>query len=772
MNDTSSPYNLLVLSAALLAFGLACYAAGRSSQPGGRVFMLLMLAIAEWSFCYVFGDLTPDPLTQRFWLGAAYVGIAFTGPLWLLFALFNTGYRERLPRWATLALGLLGTTSLTLVLANGALMLQRAGGLTVAHAVPTIHGPLFWVHTTIAYSTILAGMALYARAFKRARRPYRDQARLMFLAALLPLVINAAYLAAPGTWGSTDPTPVALALSGLVFSYTIGRHRLLTLSPIARQVVIDSMGDGLIVVDTSGTVIEHNPAAVALAGLASSSIGRHIGAATTDQALGQVLLDMLAVDSSAPHEREIASHAAQPRRLHLSLTPLIDSQRQRIGTLFVLRDITRRVQVEEALTRRVSDLTLLHTVASAVGSTLEPYDLLRAIVTTTREALGVTSATVALRDDPHDSMTIVAESTTRAGPSVIGHQIQLLGTHGAALLRRDAPLVSEDAQHDERLAFFHNLLVRRGTHTLLVAPLRTKETLIGVLNLESATPRGFSPEDVALVQMIAGYVAAALANARLFDASQEASRLKSSILDTVSHEFRTPITSIVGFAELFQERVLGPVNDEQQEALDAIQRGARRLLKLVDDLLDLARIELGTLDLELHPVEVLLCVQEAVNLVGPQFRQKNLDLRVDIDADLAPIYADPMWLRRILINLLTNAVRFTDKGQVTVRAYEIGPASPNDQPANDLDGVSRRVVLEVEDTGVGVATVDQHRIFEAFRRAPNAPASIAGGSGLGLAISRRVIEQMHGQLTLHSQPNSGSTFMIVLPLAELAREHP
>jgi two-component system sensor histidine kinase EvgS len=291
-----------------------------------------------------------------------------------------------------------------------------------------------------------------------------------------------------------------------------------------------------------------------------------------------------------------------------------------------------------------------------------------------------------------------------------------------------------------------------------------------VLNLESATPRGFSPEDVVLVQMIAGYVAAALANARLFDAAQEASRLKSSILDTVSHEFRTPITSIVGFTELFQERVLGPVNDEQQEALDAIQRGARRLLKLVDDLLDLARIESGALDLELHPVEVTLCVQEAVNLVAPQFRQKNLDLRVDIDDNLAPIYADPMWLRRILINLLTNAVRFTDKGQVTVRAYETGPASDEDQ-ANDLDGVRRRVVLEVEDTGVGVATADQHRIFEAFRRAPNAPASIAGGSGLGLAISRRVIEQMQGQLTLRSQPNSGSTFMIVLPLAELAREH-
>lgn len=770
MNDTSLPYNLLVLFAALLAFGLACFAAGRSSQPGSRVFMLLMLAVAQWSFCYVFGALTPDPVARRFWVGSAYIGIAFTGPLWLLFALLNTEYRERLPRWVPLGLGLLGTASLILVLANGALMLQRAGGLTVAYTVHTVHGPLFWLHAAIAYSTILAGMALYARAFQRSRAPYRDQARLMFLAALLPLIVNATYLAAPGIWNATDPTPVTLALSGLVFSYTIGRHRLLALSPIARQVVIDSMGDGLIVVDTSGTVVEHNPAAVELAALGCSCVGRHIGVATTDQALGQALLDMLAADASAPHEREIASLAAQPRRLHLNLTPLIDSRRRPIGTLFVIRDITGRAQVEEALTRRVSDLTLLHTVASAVGSTLEINELLRAIVTTTREALGVTSATVALRDEPHNTMTIVAESTTWAGSSVIGQQIQLLGDHGAALLRRDGPLVSDDAQHDERLAFFRNLLARRGTRTLLVAPLRAKETLIGVLNLESATPRGFSPEDVVLVQMIAGYVAAALANARLFDAAQEASRLKSSILDTVSHEFRTPITSIVGFAELFQERVLGPVNDEQQEALDAIQRGARRLLKLVDDLLDLARIESGTLDLELHPVEVLLCVQEAVNLVAPQFRQKNLDLRIDIDDNLAPIYADPMWLRRILINLLTNAVRFTDKGQVTVRAYETGPA-PDEDHANDLDGVPRRVALEVEDTGVGVATADQHWIFEAFRRAPNAPASIAGGSGLGLAISRRVIEQMQGQLTLRSQPNSGSTFMIVLPLAELAREH-
>jgi signal transduction histidine kinase len=282
--------------------------------------------------------------------------------------------------------------------------------------------------------------------------------------------------------------------------------------------------------------------------------------------------------------------------------------------------------------------------------------------------------------------------------------------------------------------------------------------------------------------MIAGYVAAAIANAQLFDASQQAVRAKSAVLDTVSHEFRTPITAILGFTELYQERVLGPVTEEQHEALEAVQRNAHRLLKLVDDLLDLARLESGKLDMSLYPVEIELCVREAVGLLSTQLRQKQLGLRLEIAENLPFAWGDSMWLRRVLLNLLTNAIRFTSAGEITVRAYADQGLQAEDQKAATNgagDGLSAfgpapLVVIEIEDTGMGIPELEQQRIFEPFRRAEDAPHTIpaGSGSGLGLAISKRAIDQMDGQLSVRSLPGQGSTFTITLRAAELALEHP
>jgi len=247
----------------------------------------------------------------------------------------------------------------------------------------------------------------------------------------------------------------------------------------------------------------------------------------------------------------------------------------------------------------------------------------------------------------------------------------------------------------------------------------------------------------------------------------QAERAKSAILDAVSHEFRTPITAVLGFTELHQEGVLGPVTHEQQEGLEAIHRNAHRLLKLVDDLLDLARLEAGQLDISLYPVEVGLCINEAAGLLAAQFQQRSLDLRLEIADQLPLAWADAMWLRRVLVNLLGNALRYTSAGTITVRAFEAG--GPGDQLID-----TRRLMIEIEDTGSGIPEAEQQIIFDAFQRADGAQASIptSSGSGLGLTISKRAIDQMDGLLALRSEPNQGSTFMIALHTAELEIEHP
>jgi PAS domain S-box-containing protein len=770
-------YNLLVLASALLALVLAIYALARDNRVSGRAFALLMLAIAEWSLAYVFANFAPDVITRALWIGAADIGIAFAGPFWLLFALANTGRLEVLPRRAPLAIGLMGALSLVALLANDALAIWRLGLDEAVRRNGTLHGPLFWVHTLIAYTAVFAGLAACVRTLISARGPYRHQAKLLLLGAVLPLLVNMAHLAGlTGLPPSLDITPIALGGTGLAFAYAVRRHQMLTISPIARQVVLDSMREGLIVVDRAGLIVEHNPAAAVIAGLPSDAAGQPLATAVGNRALAAVLEDMLRDQGGA--ERSVSCAGAAPRRIHATRSPLTDPSGGQLGALFLLRDVTERVRAAQELARKAADLTTLHRVASAVGATLDLRVLLQTVVTTARDALGMSHATVGLFDESRRELTITAESDDAHGASALGTTFSV-----ARWLEGDwgngAAIVIEDALAEPRLGELRALLERRQSRALLIIPLRANDQFVGTLNLASAAPRSFEPEELALAQMIAGYVAAALANARLFEASQQAVRAKSAILDTVSHEFRTPITAILGFTELYQESVLGPVTEEQQEALEAVSRNAQRLLKLVDDLLDLARFESGNLDITLYPIEVELCVRDAAAIVEAQLRQKQLALRLDLADNMPLAWGDAMWLRRVLVHLLTNAIRFTTSGEIRVRAYQQSAVgSPQSAIGGDLTAnrqlpTADCVVIEVEDTGAGIPELEHDTIFEAFRRAEDPPGTVTAGarSGLGLAISKRAIDQMEGQLSVRSRPGEGSTFTILLRLAELAVEH-
>jgi signal transduction histidine kinase/PAS domain-containing protein len=571
---------------------------------------------------------------------------------------------------------------------------------------------------------------------------------------------------------------VTFFVLGMLVAGALRRRQVWAIDSVARQVAIERMHDGLIVVDAGGLIVEHNDAAVALAGLAHPARGQLLSAAAHNRQLATALSEMLLTATSTTlvvcqaqaamqpaHQAPTSASAradARSQHIRVTRTPLSDPSGRQLGTLFLLRDITSQALAEQALARQAANMAALHQVASSVGATLDPHTLLATIVTSARDSLGIAHATVGLIDQDRGDLTITAESDSAGGASAIGATLTLHSSPFKEQGRTGKPIVIEDAQGDTRLSALHDLLARCGTRSLLVVPLRANDRLIGTLNLASATARRFDDTELALAQMIAGYVAAALANARLFAASRQASRAKSAILDTVSHEFRTPITAILGFTELYQESVLGPVTEEQREALGAIHRNAHRLLKLVDDLLDLARLEAGKLEMALSPVDVGLCVHEAASALRAQFQKKRLPLHLDIAADLPFAWADAMWLRRVLLNLLTNALRFTTTGAITVRAYEI------DQAAGQ-----GRLVIEVEDTGTGIPELDQQTIFEPFRRADDTRSAFPGGagSGLGLAISKRAIDQMDGQLAIRSRPGAGSVFTISLHPTELALEH-
>jgi PAS domain S-box-containing protein len=233
--------------------------------------------------------------------------------------------------------------------------------------------------------------------------------------------------------------------------------------------------------------------------------------------------------------------------------------------------------------------------------------------------------------------------------------------------------------------------------------------------------------------------------ARALVAAQAADRLKSAFLATMSHELRTPLNSIIGFSGILRQGLAGPLNGEQAKQLGMVSRSAEHLLSLINDLLDISKIEAGQLSLHLSPFSPDELVNKVLATVAPLATAKNLQLNGTLPAGLTPLLGDRRRVEQVLLNLLSNAIKFTDKGQVWV---ELGR-----QPAG--------LEFAVRDTGPGIAEAQQALVFEPFARLDQ----LKEGTGLGLSISKRLVQMMGGCLTLQSRPGCGSRFSFVLPFA-------
>ncbi|MDQ2731282.1 MAG: response regulator, partial [Armatimonadota bacterium] len=259
---------------------------------------------------------------------------------------------------------------------------------------------------------------------------------------------------------------------------------------------------------------------------------------------------------------------------------------------------------------------------------------------------------------------------------------------------------------------------------------------------EQLTAQNLSLQDYALAQK-----AVAAAEAAKRHAESEASRLKSEFLANMSHELRTPMNSIIGYSQVLLEEMDGPLAPEQDEDIRRILAAAHHLLHLINDILDLSKIESGKMTLEMAPFSLFSVVEEALSTVRPLAAQKHLQLTTKIPETLPPIYGDSAKLKQVLLNLLANAIKFTPEGKVEVSA-------------SSQNGV---VEIAVKDTGIGVSSMAREHIFEEFRQADGSTSRRFGGTGLGLAISRKLIRMQHGEITVESEEGVGSTFRILLP---------
>jgi PAS domain S-box-containing protein len=564
--------------------------------PGAPAFALLMLTVVVWSFAYALQLGSATLPAKLFWTRMEYLGIGVLPAAWLAFAWQYTGHESLATRRAIVLLSIEPLLLLLLIWTN-----EHHGlfwsTIALAPGDPlfawrSTRGIAYWVHAGYTYLLLLGGTILLIRAFLHAPELYRGQAGGILLGAFVPWVINGLYLAGLNPLAPMELTPFAFLITGIAIAWAVFRFHLLDLVPVARDRVIESIEEGILVLDPGNRIVDINPAACRLLGRTARE--------TMGQPAGTILARWPAVIAQyreiiATHEELVVVHEGQPYYFDLRIAPLHSRGGRATGRVVMVHNITERKKAEIAL-------------------------------------------------------------------------------------------------------------------------------------------------------------------AQAKEAAEAANRVKSAFLAQMSHELRTPLTAILGLSELLHEGGYGALSEEQHDIVGRIMRSGDHLLTLINDVLDLSKIEAGKLDLHLEDVDITSQVDAVVATLSPLINRQGNTLTIQCPAGLGMMRTDATRLRQVLFNLLHNANKFTTRGQINVNVRVEVTIDHSDLPPG-----SAHVLFQVRDTGIGMTQDQQQRLFQPFTQADSSTTRTYGGTGLGLALSRSLCQMLGGDIHVQSALGQGSTFTVRLP---------
>jgi signal transduction histidine kinase len=414
-----------------------------------------------------------------------------------------------------------------------------------------------------------------------------------------------------------------------------------------------------------------------------------------------------------------------------------------------------RARTDE-LARSVGELQALGEVSQAVNSTLDLENVLTTIVQRAVQLSRTDAGAIYVFDEGRQQFRLRATYGMSEAMivAITDRRIGLADANIGHAESKRAPIQVADMQ-DEPSTPVNDIVLREGYRALLIIPLLRPDHIVGALVVRRKAPGEFPKSTIDLLETFADQSVVAIQNARLFSEIEEkgkqlavASQHKSQFLANMSHELRTPLNAILGYTELIMDNVYGDTPDKMRNVLQRVESNGRHLLGLINDVLDLSKIEAGQLTLSLGDYSLKDVVLTVFSTVESLATEKNIALKVDVPANLPSGRGDERRLTQVLLNLVGNAIKFTDVGEVMIKGSS----------SNGSFNVS------VCDTGPGISKADQAKLFEEFQQADNSITRKKGGTGLGLAISKRIIELHGGRIWLESAPGEGSTFSFSLPV--------
>ncbi len=575
---------------------------------------------------------------------------------------------------------------------------------------------------------------------------------------------------------------------------------------------VQTMQLGVTITGITGEILYTNPAEANMHGYAADDlVGKDVRIFAPNKLWKPMALDQIKAMNTWKRQSVNIRKDGGGFPVQLMSDVVMDADGEPMAIVTSCEDITKRKQVEEELRTRAHQLERLYTIGVALTSVLDYHAALQTIAEEARALMQAKFVIVAIPNQPHLRVEALAgddQGFTKNLRISLDPASPLGQGPTAKAFRNKAPVAIEDVLEDSSFAPWRGAASRVGIRSVVVVPLLYREEVRGFLMAFSDVPQVCDEGKIQLLTTLASQAVIAMENSRLYEELWQAARQlearveertrelhaanlqleearnhaervsghKTEFLANMSHELRTPLNAILGFSELLTDEKFGPLNEKQQRYVGHVHSSGRHLLNLINDLLDLSKVEAGKMEIYREQISLRVALEEALNLVNWEAEKKNLRLALAVDPDLSSLSADPVRFRQILYNLLSNAVKFTPEGGiVTVSARCVQgsafrvqgsegtdhePSTMNHEPRGDF------IEIRVQDTGIGIAAEDLPKLFQPFTQLEPVYAKEQQGTGLGLALTKRLVELHGGQIRAESEgEDQGSTFTVRLPIS-------